>query len=1224
MKTTNLHPLVTALTLCFCVAAGPTIAATVTLQQGVNGYTNTTDSWLDESAHTDNYGGATYVRVQYNNGMSDSAVIRFGLPVLNFQSVAGATLGLDYYDYYSMVADNALWITPYRISPGMSWYENVYNGTAGHGVSWYYRDDAQSLSWTSQYGAWYDKIDDGNSMAKIKRPGGSVPDAIAPTNWVTWNVVHSVTNWYGGRENDGFVLFESGFEGNGSILAGLFYSRDFGTAINRPYLSLNYQGAQISWTGGASATWDTSALNWNVGGYTGTYGDGDFVTFADGAGNPTITITGGGVSPGLVTISNNSTAYSFSGGGIGGGATLTKSGGGSATLGAANGYSGQTLVKAGTLIVSANNALGATGSGTVVSNGAALGFQSVTYSSTEPATISGTGVSSSGALYTASGVSTFAGSVTMAANSSVGVGSGLYLTLNGTISGGFDLTKSGAGWLTLGGASANTYGGTTYVNEGTLALAKSTGVAVPNDLIIGDGTHAATCRLGAEGQLASACNVTVRDAGLLDLNNHSANIGNLTLTNGAASSGAGTLGIGGNVASSGNSTATISGRLNLGGAEREFRVANGTANDDLAVSAAVASGAILKTGPGRLVLGGNNTFDGQTTVSNGVLAISYVTALGSTVGGTIVADGARLELESNLVVGAESLTLNGSGGGLGALRNVSDTNSWSGNVTLASSAMIESDPGLLTLNGAIAGGGFGLGFNTTGDIIANGAISGAGTTVTKYSAGTLTFGGSHPNTYTGTTYVNMGRLTLAKSSGPAVPGDLVVGDHADAATVSFSGPGQLASSCQLSVFEQSSVNLAGQSATVASLTLTGGNLDTGPLGLLTLNGTLTANGSTTETISGNLQIGGPQQIVSVELADLDITAAITGGGFLKKGAGRLLLLGTNYITGNSVISGGVVLVNNDPGHGFGAGPGMLTVGNGGLLGGNGTIAGPVLVQPGGTISPGTSVGTLIVSNNLSIQNGGILLAEVMSPMIDLLDLQHGGALLLGPASSLTLRGALAGKNPYFLVRNATNITGTFNGLPNGGSLPMPNTNWFIHYGTHRIYLSRVAQPITYFRAYAVNGVVYVSWRTAEEVEVNSFDLFQWSGSDWQKVNSDPIPAQGQSGGIYTLIDSFATTNDVYQFRLVENTSTSEGEIFDYTRITSEFAFSNGPRPMTNGWELRWWARTDETYDVLGTTSLTGTVWSVTGSNLLATPPECVFSNAPGTNNEGYFRLRLVP
>ena len=76
------------------------------------------------------------------------------------------------------------------------------------------------------------------------------------------------------------------------------------------------------------------------------------------------------------------------------------------------------------------------------------------------------------------------------------------------------------------------------------------------------------------------------------------------------------------MASSGNSTATISGRLNLGGAEREFRVANGTASDDLAVSAAIASGAILKTGPGRLVLGGNNTFDGQTTISNGVVRVT--------------------------------------------------------------------------------------------------------------------------------------------------------------------------------------------------------------------------------------------------------------------------------------------------------------------------------------------------------------------------------------------------------------------------------------------------------------------------------------------------------------------------------------------------------------------------------------------------------------------------
>ncbi|HOC57374.1 MAG TPA: Ig-like domain repeat protein [Verrucomicrobiota bacterium] len=462
-------------------------AATVTLRQGLYGYTGAADAWLDESSKNDNYGGCPYVRIQYNDGMSDCALVQFALPSLSYQSLTSATLGLYYYDQSSMTTDNALWITPYRITNGMSWYENTYNGVSGHGVNWKYRDDAQSLPWTLQSAAWYDKIDDGNPLRKIKKEGGSVPDAIAPPAWVTWNVLNSIAQWYGGQQNNGLVLYESGFEGTGSILAGLFSSRENGLSDYNPYLAIAYSGAGISWSGASSAAWDSASYNWNVGGCLGTYGDGDFVTFADGASNPAITVTGGGVAPGSVTINNAATTYSFSGGSINGSGTLTKQGAGQATLLAGNGYSGLTLVKAGALIVAANNALGATGSGTVVSNGAALGFQgSVNYSSAEAVTISGGGGGGGGgALYAVSGNNIFAGPVTLAANSTVGVAASLGLTLNGAITGNFSFTKTGGGQLSLSGTSANTYSGATYINGGTLVLRVS--ATIPNSPVIAVG-----------------------------------------------------------------------------------------------------------------------------------------------------------------------------------------------------------------------------------------------------------------------------------------------------------------------------------------------------------------------------------------------------------------------------------------------------------------------------------------------------------------------------------------------------------------------------------------------------------------------------------------------------------------------------------------------------------------------------------------------------------------
>jgi autotransporter-associated beta strand protein len=255
--------------------------------------------------------------------------------------------------------NTALQIALFRIKPGYSWYENTGGGGGGHGgglanhgVSYWYRDADDTLEWTYDYAGFYDSIDDGNGRQWIKRTGGTDPDALAPQQWVPFNVQPSVAQWYAGQENNGLGFYTQGYRGSDSTADGDFASKentDYG-----PTLNITYSGAQIAWTGASSSTWDTASLNWNVGGYLGTYGDGDFVTFADGASNPGISVAGGGVSPGSVTINNNSTTYSFSSGSISGSGGLTKQGGGTATLSASNGYSGLTLVQAGRLIVAAN------------------------------------------------------------------------------------------------------------------------------------------------------------------------------------------------------------------------------------------------------------------------------------------------------------------------------------------------------------------------------------------------------------------------------------------------------------------------------------------------------------------------------------------------------------------------------------------------------------------------------------------------------------------------------------------------------------------------------------------------------------------------------------------------------------------------------------------------------------------------------------------------------
>ncbi len=115
--------------------------------------------------------------------------------------------------------------------------------------------------------------------------------------------------------------------------------------------------------------------------------------------------------------------------------------------------------------------------------------------------------------------------------------------------------------------------------------------------------------------------------------------------------------------------------LNLGAGsftgQREIRVLDNPASDnDFAelggiISNTTAGIGIAKTGAGRLLLSGNNSYDGDTTVTAGTLAVGHANALGST-GNINVANAAILVIESGVtflrpVTFAAGATLAGTG-----------------------------------------------------------------------------------------------------------------------------------------------------------------------------------------------------------------------------------------------------------------------------------------------------------------------------------------------------------------------------------------------------------------------------------------------------------------------------------------------------------------------------------------------------------------------------------
>lgn len=307
------------------------------------------------------------------------------------------------------------------------------------------------------------------------------------------------------------------------------------------------------------------------------------------------------------------------------------------------------------------------------------------------------------------------------------------------ISGAISLTKSGAGTFTLGGtlsggapAQGNTHTGTTTALGGILVLGESISIQSSafdtTNSIAGDATNGLRVGIGGTGV------TTLTLGGLTGANDFSTRF------------------------------TTTSGGYN-GLTAMTLNPSTGVTNS---YSGNIGDGAgamsLTKTGTGTQTLSGANTYTGTTSVSAGVLNIQNASGLGTTAAGTTVTSGAALQLQGGITVGAEALTLNGTGvSSTGALRNISGTNTYGGLLTLGAASRINSDSGTLTLSnvGTITGSGFNLTVGGAGNTTVSSIIGTGAGTLTKDGAGTVTLSGA--NTYTGTTTVSVGTLILTGS-----------------------------------------------------------------------------------------------------------------------------------------------------------------------------------------------------------------------------------------------------------------------------------------------------------------------------------------------------------------------------------------------------------------------------------------------------------------------------
>jgi autotransporter-associated beta strand protein len=859
------------------------------------------------------------------------------------------------------------------------------------------------------------------------------------------------------------------------------------------------------WTGAINGAWDGATQNWRlvVGGGPTNYQNLDAVLFDDTATGTTNVDVTAAFTPSAVTVNNTTKTYTLSGaGGIGGNTGLTKQGTGRLILATNNTYTGPTDVQAGTLQIGDGIGGSIAGTSVTIAAGATVELNlSTTY--TAPTSGAGTlraignsafdigaGVLSGNTVLNIAGAEiqvvglnnqgVYDGPITITSGTLKALGAQALGTTTGstTIQIGGTLDVNG---LDLGGESIfvvgdGVGGGGAIVNSGPGTIFNLHRVTLTGPTSFGGtgrwdirqtGVTTELLDLGGfkltkvGGNQVSLVNVDMT-AGDIDINGGVFSIedtatvappGTITLNPG------GTLGLW--VNKPGELTRNI---VAVGGAIRELGSNNNTmvnspislqANLDvfvdngntvltLAGNLTESGGArtVSVTGPGRLVLSGNNTWTGGTTINNGSLQIG---AIGGTTGnigtGPLTLNGTLVTARSDGFTFTEDINPLGPAGGL--------TLAGDGTVNLAAGVDVQVNNLNFGINGVNDTRGGTLNIVNGNSVIVqetliignSGGGGGPSVGIINQTGGSLTV--NAPNT-DGRNFVighwPQGQGTYTQSGGTLDSPNISM-------AISWDGSG--------------TYNLSGGTASVLGLrfghngaqsgvfNLTGGTLNLGAEGIWEQNiglpndinlggGIITASVDTNIYLPAELTGTGGNVNFNTNGYTLTISASMFGaGGFTKTGPGTLALTETNNYAGPTTVNAGTLRVNNLIGSATGSG--NVTIAAGARLEGGGTIGdgvGAITVSLNGKLAPGNSAGTLTMNLGTGTLNligaitgvGTGALEFELGPASDLVQLTTGnltiGAGLLEFDDFLFTALTGLSQGDYVLFDSNTPINGT--------------------------------------------------------------------------------------------------------------------------------------------------------------------------------------------------------